>query len=202
VLGAAGLALALAAAGWVALGRRTASTPAGAASPPGSLAAQPAAEPTSPPAATPAAPDTTVAPTPAPAASAAVGAPTPAAKPKPHEEAAAAEAEAARPEPAAQPGLDPATRLVRARDLLERNRHREALAEARAVLEREPGNREAARLAQDAEAELVVEDCLRAAREALRQGDRERALEEVRRGFLVRKNDPRLLAMHREVLSP
>ena len=52
-----------------------------------------------------------------------------------------------------------------------------------------------------AEAELVIDECLRAARKALGEGDRERALAEVRRGFMVRKNDPRLLAMHREVVQ-
>jgi eukaryotic-like serine/threonine-protein kinase len=201
VLGAAALTLALAAGAWLALARPPASTPAGGASPPGPLGSRLAPEPSRPPAAASAAPATTLATPPAPASPAAA-VPTPASKPKPHEDAASAEPGATQPEPAALPGLDPATRLVRARDLLERDRFREALAEARAVLEREPGNREAARLAQEAEAELVVEDCLRAAREALREGDRERALEEVRRGFLVRKSDPRLLAMHREVLSP
>ena len=77
----------------------------------------------------------------------------------------------------------------------------EALAEARAVLEVQPRNARATALAQQAEAEMVIDECLRNARAALQQGDRERALEEVRRGFLVRKNDPRLLAMHREVVQ-
>jgi serine/threonine-protein kinase len=103
------------------------------------------------------------------------------------------------PEPA--PGLGAEARLVRARDFLDRGRYPEALAEARAVLEASPTNAQAAALAQQAEAELVIEDCLRNAREALRTGDRDRALEEVRRGFLVRKNDPRLLAMHREAVQ-
>jgi flagellar motor component MotA len=77
----------------------------------------------------------------------------------------------------------------------------EALAEARAVLEVQPRNARATALAQQAEAEMVIDECLRNARAALQQGDRERALEEVRRGFLVRNNDPRLLAMHREVVQ-
>ena len=42
---------------------------------------------------------------------------------------------------------------------------------------------------------------LRVARAALRAGDRERAIEELRRGFLVRKNDPRLLALHSEAIQ-
>jgi hypothetical protein len=69
------------------------------------------------------------------------------------------------------------------------------------VLETWPTNPDAASLAQEAEAELVIEDCLKNARAALRDGDRERALEEVRRGFAVRKNDARLLAMHREAVQ-
>jgi hypothetical protein len=108
---------------------------------------------------------------------------------------------AATPEPSPTPALDPQARLVRARDFLERNLYAQALAEARAVLEREPASSEASRIAQRAEAELVVEECLRNARAALQQGDRERALEEIRRGFLVSKNDPRLLALHREAVQ-
>jgi serine/threonine-protein kinase len=100
--------------------------------------------------------------------------------------------------PAASGG-DP--RLARARDLLRRSRWAEALALARAILDASPTNAEASALAQQAESEIVIEECLRNARSALREGDRERALEEVRRGFLVRKNDPRLLAMHREVVQ-
>ena len=46
-----------------------------------------------------------------------------------------------------------------------------------------------------------MEDCLRNARAALKEGDRDRALAELRRGFFVRKNDPRLLALHREVVQ-
>jgi hypothetical protein len=103
--------------------------------------------------------------------------------------------------PAAAPGLSPEARLLRAEDLVARGRWPEALAEARAVLEVEPRNGRATALAQQAEAEIVIDECLSNARAALREGDRERALEEVRRGFLVRKNDPRLLAMHREVVQ-
>jgi len=108
---------------------------------------------------------------------------------------------AATPVPTPVPGLDKAARLVRARDFLERSLYAQALAEARAVLEREPTSAEASGLAQRAEAELVIEECLRNARAALKEGDRERALAEVRRGFLIRKNDPRLLALHREAVQ-
>ena len=76
----------------------------------------------------------------------------------------------------------------------------EALAEARAVLEVQPRNARAAALAQQAEAEMVLEECLRNARAALQEGDRERAMAELRRGFQIRKNDPRLIAMFREVV--
>jgi serine/threonine protein kinase len=103
--------------------------------------------------------------------------------------------------PAAAPGLSAEARLLRAEDLVQRGSWPEALAEARAVLEVQPRNARATALAQQAEAEMVIDECLRNARAALQQGDRERALEEVRRGFLVRKNDPRLLAMHREVVQ-
>jgi hypothetical protein len=99
------------------------------------------------------------------------------------------------------PGLSAEARLLRADDFVARGRWAEALAEARAVLEVEPRSTRATTLAQQAEAEIVIEECLRNARAALRDGDRERALEEVRRGFLVRKNDARLLAMHREVVA-
>jgi serine/threonine-protein kinase len=103
--------------------------------------------------------------------------------------------------PAVAPGLGPEARLLRAADFVGRGHWAEALAEARAVLEVQPRNARATALAQQAEAEIVIEECLRSARAALQEGDRERALEEVRRGFLVRKNDPRLLAMHREVVQ-
>jgi serine/threonine-protein kinase len=92
-------------------------------------------------------------------------------------------------------------RLARARGELQQARWSRALSEARAVLEAAPDNAEASRIAQEAEVELVIEDSLARARAALRAGDRETAIEEVRRGFLVRKNDPRLLAMHREALQ-
>jgi tRNA A-37 threonylcarbamoyl transferase component Bud32 len=103
--------------------------------------------------------------------------------------------------PAAAPGLGAEARLLRAEDFVKRGRWPEALAEARAVLETQPTNAHAAALAQQAEAEVVIDECLRNARAALQEGDRDRALEEVRRGFLIRKNDPRLLAMHREIVQ-
>ena len=138
----------------------------------------PSAIPSAEPGATP-----TAAPAPSPAA-------TPTATPSPTE---------APPAPA--PGLDTDARLGRADDLVARGRWAEALAEAHAVLDAEPRNGRAAELAQHAEAELVIEECLGNARAALEAGDRDRAMEELRRGSQVRKNDPRLLAMFREVVG-
>ena len=103
--------------------------------------------------------------------------------------------------PTPAPGLDADARLERADDLVAGGRWAEALAEARAVLDAEPRNARAAALAQHAEAELVIEECLGNARAALKAGDRDRAMEELRRGSQVRKNDPRLLAMFREVVG-
>jgi Flp pilus assembly protein TadD len=103
--------------------------------------------------------------------------------------------------PLASADRSPEARLARTRELIGRGRFVEALAEARSLLEEAPRNPEAQSLAQQAEAELVVEDCLRSARAALHAGDRERALEELRRGFYVRRNDPRLLALHREAVQ-
>jgi hypothetical protein len=104
------------------------------------------------------------------------------------------------PTPAPAAGLSPEARLLRAEDFFARQRWAEAFAEARAVREAQPHNARASALAQQAEEELVVEECLRSARAALAAGDRDRALEEVRRGFLVRKKDARLLALHQEIV--
>jgi serine/threonine-protein kinase len=108
---------------------------------------------------------------------------------------------AATPTATAQPGLSADARLLRAEDFVRRGRWAEALAEARAVLAADPRSSRATALAQQAEAEQVIEECLQNARAALRDGDRERAEQEVRRGFLVRKNDPRLVAMFREIMQ-
>jgi Flp pilus assembly protein TadD len=87
----------------------------------------------------------------------------------------------------------------RANDLLEKGRYAAALAEARAVLRRDPGNAEAKMIAEEAEAATVVESRLRDARAALRRGDRDAALAEVRAGLAVSPNDARLLALFREL---
>ena len=96
-----------------------------------------------------------------------------------------------------RPGRD-AARLEKAADLFERGRYAAALAEARAVLARNPGNAEARILVEDAEAAIVVEDRIKKAREALRKGDREKALQEARAGLAVAPSDARLLALFKE----
>ncbi len=103
------------------------------------------------------------------------------------------------PVPAA--GLSAEERLLRAEDFVARGRWAEALAEARAVLASAPRNARATALAQRAEEEQVIEACLQNARAALKEGDRERAEQEVRRGFVIRKSDPRLLALFKEVMQ-
>jgi hypothetical protein len=54
-------------------------------------------------------------------------------------------------------------------------------------------------IAAEAEAATVVEARLRAAREALKRGNREAALAEVRAGLAVSSNDARLLSLFREL---
>src|SRR5439155_1640177 len=71
--------------------------------------------------------------------------------------------------PPSRPG-DDAARLERANDLFDRGRFAAALAEARAVLARNPGNAEARTLVEDAEAAVVAEDRIKKARDALRKG--------------------------------
>jgi serine/threonine protein kinase len=159
-----------------------------------------AVEPSSsPPAAIP--PAALVAPTPTPrAAPTATTTPSPAAPtPGPTTTPAPSPTPAAVPTPASGLGSD--ARLARAEALVALGRWPEALAESRAVLEVQPRNARATALAQQAEAEIVIEDCLQKARAALQEGERDRALEELRRGFLVRGNDPRLLALHREAVQ-
>jgi eukaryotic-like serine/threonine-protein kinase len=122
--------------------------------------------------------------------------PTPAAtaRPTPREPAPR---EPAPPEP--EPPIPAEGRVDRANDLLEKGRYAAALAEARAVLRRDPGNAEAKMIAEEAEAATVVESRLRDARAALRRGDRDAALAEVRAGLAVSPNDARLLALFREL---
>jgi serine/threonine protein kinase len=90
-------------------------------------------------------------------------------------------------------------RLDRASDLYEKGHYAAALAEAKAVLRREPGNAEAKTLVEDIEADQVVESRLKQAREAMRRGDREGALEQVRAGLAVKGTDGRLLSLFKEL---
>jgi Flp pilus assembly protein TadD len=82
---------------------------------------------------------------------------------------------------------------------MDQGRFAPALAEARAVLQLDPTNREATVLAQAAEEAAVIEECLANARKALEAGDRDRALAEVRRGLIINPSDSRLLELHGEV---
>jgi serine/threonine-protein kinase len=104
------------------------------------------------------------------------------------------------PTPGAREAPVPADgRVDRANDLLEQGRFAAALAEARSVLRRDPGNAEAKMIAAEAEAATVVETRIRKAREALKRGDRDAALAEVRAGLAVSSNDARLLALFRQL---
>ncbi len=112
---------------------------------------------------------------------------------------AAATPAADAPSPSATPAVAATeARLDRANDSMEKGRYAQALAEARAVLVREPGNVAAKELAQDAEAAILIEEAVRKARAALKAGDREGALVEIRRGLAVNKSEGRLLALFRE----
>jgi tetratricopeptide (TPR) repeat protein len=82
--------------------------------------------------------------------------------------------------------------------LLEQGRYAAALGEARAVLQRDPGNSEARTVAEEAEAALVIEGALRKAREALKKGDKEAAIEQLKVGLAVNSNERRLLELWRE----
>jgi len=91
-----------------------------------------------------------------------------------------------------------AGRVERADALLAAGRYAAALAEARAVLARDPRNEDAQQIAEEAEASLLIETVLKNARQALARGDREAAQIELRRGLAVNNNEARLLALWRE----
>ena len=82
--------------------------------------------------------------------------------------------------------------------MLAAGRYAAALAEARAVLARDPRNDDAQQIAEEAEASLLIETVLKNARQALARGDREAAQVELRRGLAVNNNEARLLALWRE----
>ena len=166
--------------------------PAGGPTPAPTATAEAAAPVSSPPGTPSPVPTPTPASEPAPVADARPASPSPRASSERAlpPSAAAGEAEA-------RPGAD-AARLEKANDLFDRGRYTAALAEARAVLRRNPGNAEARALVEDAEAAVVVEERIKKAREALRKGDRETALQEVRAGLAVAPSDARLLALFKE----
>jgi len=89
--------------------------------------------------------------------------------------------------------------VQRADDLLQKGHYATALAEAKAVLRRDPRNSEAKTIAEEAEASLVVEDRIKKARDAMRRGDRDEALEQVKAGLAVNPSDGRLIALFREL---
>jgi hypothetical protein len=90
-------------------------------------------------------------------------------------------------------------RLDRASDLYEKGRYAAALAEAKAVLRGEPDNREAKSLVEDIEADIAIASRFKQAQDAMRRGDREEALAQVRAGLAVKGNDGRLLGLFKEL---
>jgi len=195
-LGGAALVAAVAAGAWLWL--RPAPPPGAPPATPSPLSREAGSVPTDP-STPPPAPSPTPEPSPSPSLPSAT--PSPAATVSPAAAATPSPAPAETTTPAVVPGLAAEERLQRAGDLVARARWAEALAEARAVLDVQPRNARAAALAQQAEAELVIEECLRNARAALKDGMPDRAMEELKRGSRIRPNDPRLLAMFKEVVG-
>jgi eukaryotic-like serine/threonine-protein kinase len=89
-------------------------------------------------------------------------------------------------------------RFDRANEHMEKGRYAQALAEAKAVLAKDPHNADAKALAGDAEAAIVIEECVKRARVALKAGDRETALAEAKKGLAVNPSEARLLGVFRE----
>jgi hypothetical protein len=100
---------------------------------------------------------------------------------------------------AAADSVSAEARLDRANDFMEKQNFLAALAEARSVLSRQPGNAAAKAMVEDAEAALVVETRIKNAREAIKRGNHEEALAEVRAGLSVNASDSRLIALFREL---
>jgi sugar-specific transcriptional regulator TrmB len=89
-------------------------------------------------------------------------------------------------------------RLEHAEDLFEKGRYAEAMQEAKAVLKREPSNKRAKGMVEDAEVEIVVETKIREARAELKKGDKDAALQAVKSGLIVKPSDSRLLELWKE----
>jgi hypothetical protein len=155
---------------------------------PSPVAPSPAVVESPGPTPTPVAPP--VAPTPDPSPEPSAAPPTPAATPTPTPVPSA--------EPDAPPPVPESPRLDHARQLLQQGRHAAALVEAKAILDRDPRNAQAQRIAEQAEAAIAVEASLKRAREALARGDKDAALDELKRGLSVWPNDGRLLDLWRE----
>jgi hypothetical protein len=88
--------------------------------------------------------------------------------------------------------------LERANDHLENGRFPQAMAEAFAVLRREPGNTEARAIVEEAQAAMVIDDAVQKARAALKRGDKAAAQEALKRGLAINDNEARLRALWRE----
>jgi serine/threonine-protein kinase len=214
--GLAGAALALfAVATFVMTGRAPApASNVATVSPGASVPASPSATvPPEVPTAVPATPSPVTTSRAAPSPAAPTPTPTPTTTPTPAPPRAPAPAPAPPPEPTPAPrprhapppseqprGGETAVEdasLARASDLFEHGRYGPALQVAKAVLRREPRNVRARELVEDAEVEIVAEECLRNAREAMDKGDRDQALAEVKRGLAAKPADGRLLALFR-----
>jgi len=183
VLGVGAVAL-LAVAGWLVLDPSRTGAPAPTTAPPDTA-----------PVATPSAVST---PAPAPAKPTATPAPETRATPAPTPPPTPEPTPPPTPAPAPTPALSMEDRLLRADDLLQKGRFRQALDEARAVRREDPSNQEAIVIAQEAEAAIVIEECLKNARAALESGDPDLAMEEIKRGFAINPNDARLMALFRQ----
>ncbi|MEE8218512.1 MAG: protein kinase, partial [Vicinamibacteria bacterium] len=185
VLGTGALAMIVFAA-WLALAPSRSSGPGQTPAPPDTGDEGTSAAPDTAPS-----PSATTAPTPvedAPATPAPTPLPTPVPAP-------------ATPTPAPTAALSIEDRLLRADQFLQQGRFRQALDEARSVRREDPTNQEAIVIAQDAEAAIVVEECIKNASAALEAGDRDRAVEEIKRGFAIYPNDARLVALFRRAIQ-
>lgn len=90
---------------------------------------------------------------------------------------------------------------MRADDSLQNGRYRRALEEARAVQSEDPLNEQAKIIAEEAELQILIEECIKNAREALDAGDRETALTEIRKGGDLAPNDRRLRELFKEAMK-
>jgi hypothetical protein len=184
VLGVGALAL-LGFAGWLVLGQ-----PAPAPTTPETLAPPTPAPTAAPSAATPS-PDPTPTATPE-------AAPAPAPTPTPAPPDPPTAAPTPNPAAAVRSGLTVEERLLRADELLGQGTFHAALAEARAAQRDDPLNEEAQVIAEEAEAAIAIEECLKNARAALDAGETDRAIKLIKDGFAINPNEGRLMELWRE----